>query len=470
MEKGLFALTNLDSYISNMLYNEKKIDKGDFALGYHLMPPVGWLNDPNGLCQFNGTYNIYYQYSPNDVMNGLKGWGLYQTKDFITYEDKGMVVYPDSELDKDGAYSGCAIVHNDLIHYFYTGNVKLEGDYDYVSKGREHNTVKFTSKDGISMSDKECIFKNVDYPSDLTCHVRDPKIQKIDNVFYMVLGARTKENTGCVLVYKSSDLKSFDYVTRFVSDKPFGYMWECPDLIKIENKLFLMTCPQGVNQEGYKYESIYQNGYYCIENDFEDNNVLSDFHEMDVGFDIYAAQTFEDEKGRRIYIGWMGLPDVDYTNPTTINNWQHALTIPRELYIKDSVLHQRPVKELQNLYISKIEELEQLESNIYAIKFSFSKKQDFTITLRTNTMLSFKNNLLTLTMDKSGYGRTTRHIEIDAIEDIEIYSDVSSLEIFINEGYKTITTRVYDHNTNLSIDAKDFQYEGNYMASINIER
>ena len=25
----------------------------------HLMPPVGWLNDPNGLCQFRGVYHAY---------------------------------------------------------------------------------------------------------------------------------------------------------------------------------------------------------------------------------------------------------------------------------------------------------------------------------------------------------------------------------------------------------------------------
>ena len=56
---------------------------------------------------------------------------------------------------------------------------------------------------------------------------------------------------------------------------------------------------------------------------------------FDRGFDFYAPQSFEDESGRRILIGWMGIPDADYTNPTEEAGWQHALTIPRELSVRD---------------------------------------------------------------------------------------------------------------------------------------
>ena len=47
---------------------------------------------------------------------------------------------------------------------------------------------------------------------------------------------------------------------------------------------------------------------------------------MDRGFDFYAPQTFEESKGRRIVIGWMGVPDViEHKNPTIYNFWQHQL-------------------------------------------------------------------------------------------------------------------------------------------------
>lgn len=71
-----------------------------------------------------------------------------------------------------------------------------------------------------------------------------------------------------------------------------------------------------------------------------------------MGFDFYAPQTFEDAKGRRLLIGWMGMPDADeeYTNPTAKEeNWQHCLTVPREVTMKNGMLYQWPVEELNTL-------------------------------------------------------------------------------------------------------------------------
>ena len=41
-------------------------------LTHHLMPPTGWLNDPNGLCYFKGRYHVFFQYAPFDAEGGLK--------------------------------------------------------------------------------------------------------------------------------------------------------------------------------------------------------------------------------------------------------------------------------------------------------------------------------------------------------------------------------------------------------------
>ena len=53
----------------------RRVQSDPHALRYHLMPQLGWLNDPNGLCQFHGIYHIYYQYDPFDVNGDLKLWG-----------------------------------------------------------------------------------------------------------------------------------------------------------------------------------------------------------------------------------------------------------------------------------------------------------------------------------------------------------------------------------------------------------
>ena len=81
-----------------------KINQDPYKLGFHLMPPTGWLNDPNGLCQFKGVYHVFFQYSPFDAEGGDKFWGHYVSKDMISWEYKGPVMGPDTSYDKDGVY------------------------------------------------------------------------------------------------------------------------------------------------------------------------------------------------------------------------------------------------------------------------------------------------------------------------------------------------------------------------------
>ena len=50
-------------------------------LRFHLMPPVGWMNDPNGLCWYNGNYHVFYQYSPFNANRGVIFWGHWTSPD-----------------------------------------------------------------------------------------------------------------------------------------------------------------------------------------------------------------------------------------------------------------------------------------------------------------------------------------------------------------------------------------------------
>lgn len=431
---------------------QEQVNQDPWRLQYHLMPPVGWLNDPNGLCQFQGTYHVYYQYSPDDVEGKTKLWGHYSSQDLLTWKDTPPVLFEDSPWDNRGVYSGSALIHNDQIHYFFTGNVKLDGNHDFILTGRQQNTLHVSSCDGFMMSDKTLLLTNDDYPRNMSCHVRDPKVFQVKDQFYMVLGARSKADEGCVLVYQSFDLKTWSYTFTIQSQTHFGTMWECPDLIELDGQYFLLVCPQGLPTNEIQYQNIYQSGYFPIQIDFQTGKYqLGEFQELDYGFDFYAPQTFLDESKRRILIGWMGLPDIPYSNLTTNNGWQHALTMPRQLVTHQQKIYQQPIEEMKQLRCDKVHYiassgLKKECDACFECHLELKDLQSFVITLRHDVTLSYDKftSIFTCQCNSSGAGRTKRYVEIINLCQVTLFSDTSSLEIFLNAGEKTMTTRLYD--------------------------
>ena len=71
-------------YGENEAYRKQVAEDPD-RLAFHLMPETGWMNDPNGLCQFKGEYHIYYQYTPFERIGLSNLWCHYKTLDIFTY-------------------------------------------------------------------------------------------------------------------------------------------------------------------------------------------------------------------------------------------------------------------------------------------------------------------------------------------------------------------------------------------------
>lgn len=426
---------------------------GKWRQSLHLEPPCGWLNDPNGLCFFGGYYHVYFQYSPDNADgSGRKCWGHYRSKDMLKWEFTGTVLFPDTPDDKDGVYSGCAVVQDDVLHIFYTGNVKEDGEHDYIISGRGANVIHVTTKDGINMSRKEVLLRNNDYPDFCSCHVRDPKVWRKNGSWHMVLGARTTDDKGCVLFYTSDDLISWEY-SGSEAIPNFGYMWECPDLFELNGNKYLSVSPQGLEYDEMKYQNVYQSGY------FQYDNGLKKFTEWDMGFDFYAPQTFDAPDGRRIIIGWFGIGDIPYLNPTVSLGYQHCLTFPREITAdKDGILLQNPIKELLTLRQEK-----------YILKNSESKKVTLPFELTANVCGSFSIQIETLRLDWNGKifemqfaddnlggGRTVRKLFLDKCCDIRLIADKSSVEIYLDGGRKVLSSRFYPETEDISVRAEGF--------------
>ena len=412
----------------------------------HLMPPVGWLNDPNGLCQMDGVFHAFFQYSPFNAEGGVKMWGHYTSTNLIDWEYKGVSLYPDQPFDCHGVYSGSAFLEDGTMYLYYTGNVKLEdGDFDYINTGREANTVLVTTKDGIHFGSKKELLRNSDYPSDLTCHVRDPKVFALDGRYYMVLGARTLDNHGEVLVFESADKLHWNHINTITTPKAFGYMWECPDLFELDGQWFLAVSPQGI-----ACQNVYGCGYFALQGDWRTDCTLSEFHALDDGFDYYAPQSFAAADGRRIQFGWMGMPDADYTNPTVEYGWQHCLTLPRVLTQDgNGCLLQAPAAELNALRgeARQPADGETVETDP-CFDLTASPAGDFVLTIANGLTLTYTEADHTCTLRFTdaaiAAGRTERKAMLDApCRSLRVVGDASSLEIFLNDGAAVLSTRYY---------------------------
>ncbi|MBR6873777.1 MAG: glycoside hydrolase family 32 protein [Ruminococcus sp.] len=418
----------------------------DLRQSLHLEPLKGWLNDPNGLCFFKGEYHVYFQYAPDRADGGgRKCWGHFKSPDLRKWQFTGTVLFPDTPDDRNGVYSGCGLVKGGKLYLFYTGNVMEEGDHDYTTSGRGANVILVTTEDGHTMSEKKTLLRSSDYPDYCSCHVRDPKVWEEDGRYHMVLGARTLDDKGCVLFYASDDLENWEFEEE-VRTPGLGYMWECPDVFTLGTHKFLSISPQGAAAEKYRFQNVYSSG--CLDLD------TGVYTEWDNGFDFYAPQSFEAPDGRRLFIGWMGIGDIPYSNPTVGLGWQHCLTLPCELTVReDGKILRSPARELTEL---RREQQTVTDGRSFDTQLPFEltgdTEKEFSVVLANVFTLVYSGGEVRLRfLGNAGCGRTVRYARLPECRDIRIIADKTSAEIFLNCGETVLSTRMYPADTQVRL-------------------
>ncbi|MGX4668471.1 glycoside hydrolase family 32 protein [Cerasibacillus sp. JNUCC 74] len=460
--------------------NKQKVASDPYRLHYHIMPPVGLLNDPNGFVFFKGQYHIFYQWNPFATNHGPKFWGHSVSEDLVHWREAPIALAPDKWYDKNGCYSGSAIVFQDKIYVFYTGNV-IDDDGN-----RNSYQCMAVSIDGVHFEKKGPV---IHVPDGYTAHFRDPKVFFNNGKWFMVLGAQTEKETGEAVLYTSSDLKTWIFKGTLLGaesngGEDFGYMWECPDIFRLGDKDILLVCPQGIPARGFQYQNIFQSGYFAGQIDYDNVSFLHDsFVELDRGFDFYAPQTTVDKKGRRLLFGWLGNAEVgESKHPTVKYNWIHALTIPRYLEWKDGKLWQCPVKEIEKLYEDetyydnvvidnkKPITLPYVYGNVFAMKIGIKNWQASKLIVQigesnliydqTSQVFTFQRKTFT-----APHALESRHCVLKNLKEMLIFKDTSSMEIFLNDGEEVFSSRIFD-----DLEAKDVIFKVEGSVTINIKK
>ncbi|WP_435359583.1 GH32 C-terminal domain-containing protein [Haloarchaeobius sp. DFWS5] len=305
---------------------------------YHLSPPANWLNDPNGLVEYEGEYHVFYQYNPSGPFHGSIHWGHAVSDDLLHWRDEPVALEPTpGSPDHDGCWSGCTVIDDGTPTLVYTGghgHVQLpclatsdDGLQSWTKD--ERNPVIAAAPDDLdilSTEDWEAEFRDhcVWYDDEADC-------------WYQLIGSGVTDTGGTVLLYRADDLAEWTYVGPLLTGEDgHGTVWECPELLDFGDEQVLHVS---------NYDEV---RYFVGEADLG-TPAFQVEHEgvLDYG-DFYAPQSLTTTDGRELTFGW--LPEARGLDAQWEAGWSGLMSLPREIDIgDDGELRQRPAAEVASL-------------------------------------------------------------------------------------------------------------------------
>jgi len=450
----------------------------------HFSPPAHWMNDPNGLVYYKGTYHMFYQYYPNGTIWGPMHWGHATSTDLMHWTNKPIALYPDS---LGLIFSGSAVVD-----YHNTSGFGKNGRPPLVAVFTNHDQAK--EKDGKNDTENESLAYSNDEGKTWTKYAhnpvlknpgisdfRDPKVMWYAPQKKWVMTLATKDR---ITFYSSKNLKEWRKESEFGEKLgAHGGVWECPDLFPMTavdgKKMWVLIIninpggPQGGSATQYFTGSF--NGKV-----FKPNN--TDTRWVDQGSDEYAGVTWSNTGNRHIFLGWMS--NWQYAMSVPTKAWRSAMTIPRELKLlkvgKSYYVASEPVKELHFLEMGTVkilsfkvkgtEDLGRTNTGQYIVNFSPRQLTSFSLTLSND-----KNEKLIVGFDKkenswyidrrnageSGFNKdfakrlNAKRLINSVGADVFILVDATSVELFADHGLTAMTAIFFPEKPlgNLSISS-----------------
>ncbi len=442
---------------------------------FHFSPDSMWMNDPNGLVFYAGTYHLFYQYYPDSTVWGPMHWGHATSNNMIVWEDQPVALYPD-ELGY--IFSGSAVVDKKNSTGFGSpGNPPLIAIFTYHDPVAAKQNPAMSQSQGIAYSldsgiTWEKYSNNPVLKSPGINDFRDPKVRWYEEGQKWIMTLAVKDH---IRFYSSVDLKDWSLESEFGKELgAHGGVWECPDLFPLTNEesgqtywiLIVSINPGGPNGGSATQYFIGQfDGTTFTPKDEK-------IRWIDYGPDNYAGVTWSNTGDRTLFIGWMSNWNYAQVVPTT--KWRSAMTIPRELSLNvvndDFLVSSTPVPEFDELDKKNYEipgfEINgefnlsdeiKFESATYELNMHLLASDDFEIRLYNDTYqslnISYDKVSNQFMIDRSKTGDTSFHQEFSNVINVprasqsdtlslNLVVDVASLELFADDG-STVSTTIF---------------------------
>lgn len=317
-----------------------------FRPQFHFTARKHWINDPNGLVFYKGTWHLFFQSWPPGRPAAYKDWGHAVSTDLVHWEQLDPAIVPEPKLG--GCWSGSAVVDWENTAGFQTGDEKTiiailtNGG---IPAGERKNWVRAEEP-----ACTQCLAYSTDAGRTFTYYDKNPVVPHIEGenrdpkVFWH---APTKKwimplymkGTDYKLL-SSPDLKSW---TPLADLHIPGWVTECPDMFEL---------PVDGDRSAMKWVFLGGNGGYVV-GTFDGRTFTPETKVQlaDQGKNFYGSQTWSDvppADGRRIQIAWMSGGPSSVMMPFT-----QQLSFPCELTLRSSTNGPRicrwPVREIESL-------------------------------------------------------------------------------------------------------------------------
>ncbi|MBK0380712.1 glycoside hydrolase family 32 protein [Mucilaginibacter segetis] len=428
----------------------------------HFSPKAKWTNDPNGLVFYKGTYHLFFQHYPDDIVWGPMHWGHAVSTDLIHWKQMPIALYP----DKLGyIFSGSVVVdENNTSGFGKNGQTPLVAIFTHHDPEGE--------KSGSNTFQNESLAYSLDAGQTWTKYAanpvlknpgikdfRDPKVFWYAPQHKWVMSLATKDR---ITFYSSKNLKNWTKESEFGKTVgAHGGVWECPDLISLQlNGKQYWVLLVSINPGGENGGSATQ--YFVGEfNGHTFTPVSTNTKWIDYGPDDYAGVTWSNTGNRKIFLGWMS--NWIYANQVPTKTWRNAMTIPRELSLKqvgsDIFLTGTPVKELGRI-ASKSLRINPATAKLpaqYTLKFDVTKINDYSLEFSNDAgeklIIGYDRQKSRYYIDRSRSGEIAFNKEFvnmayaprlsaSSTSTVELVMDASSVELFADGGL-TIMTGIF---------------------------
>jgi len=326
-----------------------------FRPAIHFTARDTWLNDPNGLVFHNGLYHLFFQNNPFGSVWGNMSWGHATSPDLMHWTEHPVAIACDEEED---IYSGSVVVdHGNTSGFGTTAAPAMVAIY--TSAYKEPSEHHGTQAQSLAYStDAGMTWQKYDGNPVLTrnsAHFRDPKVfryQGEQGSCWILVAVEAQHQK--VVLYRSEDLKSWDFLSEFGPANADTGEWECPDLFPLPVDgdpnntrwvLIVNVNPGAVaGGSGGQYFVGHFDGVRFVPDAGSvaaptgvssldasaSDTALRQCLWLDWGRDCYASVSFsEAPDGRRIIIGWMN--NWDYANELPTAPWRSSMTLAREV-------------------------------------------------------------------------------------------------------------------------------------------